>query len=67
MTPYEAAIDWIESRSVGSTFTRTELYIELRCSHLFTAQDKGSFNFALNNSSSLLVLISDGEWMRVAG
>jgi len=67
MTPYEAAIDWIEARPVGSTFTRIELYIELRCTHLFTTRDKGSFNCALNNCSRCLVPVAEDEWMRVVG
>lgn len=47
MNPYEAAIHWIESRPVGSTFSRTEFYIELLCGHFFTLRDKGSFNIQL--------------------
>lgn len=67
MSPYEAAIDWIESRPVGSTFSRTEFYIELLCGHFFTPGDKGSFNCALNNSSSILLPVADDVWMRVEG
>ena len=67
MTPYEAAIEWIESRPSGSIFSRTELYIELLCAHLFIAQDRGSLNCALNNSSSLLVPVEENRWMRTAG
>jgi prephenate dehydratase len=67
MTPYEAAIEWIESRPIGSTFTRTEFYIELLCAHLFTAQDKGSFNCALKNSSSMLIPVAENRWMRTGG
>jgi len=64
MTPYEAAIEWIESRPPGSTFTRTEFYIELLCTHLLTARDKGSFNFALRNSADMLISVGNDVWMR---
>ncbi len=40
MTPYEVAIEWIESRPVGSTFSRTEFYIDLLSTHLFTPKDQ---------------------------
>ena len=65
MTPYEVAIEWIESRPVGSTFSRTEFYIDLLSTHLFTPRDKGSFNCALNNSSTILLQIEDDVWTRI--
>jgi hypothetical protein len=67
MEAYYIAVGWIESLPFGATFTRTELYIELRWRFAFGPRSKGEMNLAIHwclRDSQIIATAAD-RWMKI--
>ena len=67
MDAYYSTMEWIESLPVGTTFTRTELYIELRWRYAFSPRSKGEMNLAIQQClrDNQITAIAADQWTSI--
>jgi hypothetical protein len=67
MDAYYSTVEWIESLPFAASFTRTELYIEMRWRHGYPPGSKGEMNLAVQRCvrDHEIIAIAVDRWMRI--